>query len=217
MYIINDQNSNQYGQGNENESTVKFSTDVVKPFLVDHSDAYILVTGKIVIVAGDDNTKAAVKNCHPFTRLVIHLNDEDVDTAENLDLIMNLYNLLEYSGNYANTTASMHQFKIQVQSKNTVNNRIVPHNVFVDISDSFKYKSELLGDSTEVNAGDDLNNPLSHRLCKNVKIFVPLKYISNFFRLLELPLINTKLYIELNWRKGSIITDAATNLHQNFK
>ena len=49
-YIINDQNNGQYGKGNENDSTIKFNTEVIKPNLCDYLDAYILVTGDIAVV-----------------------------------------------------------------------------------------------------------------------------------------------------------------------
>ena len=55
--------------------------------------------GDITVVSGDDNTKVAFKNCHPFTRPDIKLNDEGLNTCENLDLIMNMYNSIEYSDN----------------------------------------------------------------------------------------------------------------------
>ena len=117
-YIINDQNNCQYGKGDQNDSTIKFSTDIVKSFLVDYSDAYILVTGDIKVINGDDNTNVAFKSCHPFTGLLVHLNDEHVGTAENLDLTMGcLYNLLEYSDNYADSTAILYQYKRSEQSK----------------------------------------------------------------------------------------------------
>ena len=96
---------------------------------------------------------------------------------------MNMYNLIEYFENYADSTASLYQFKRQ--------------EVKIDNSSSFKYKSGLLGNSTDVNAGTDHNNPLAHRLWKNAQIMVPLKYISAFFRSSELSFINTKLYMEL--------------------
>ena len=75
------------------------------------------MAGNIIIVGGDNNAKVAIKNCHPFTRAVIHLNDEHVDTAETLDLIMNLYNLIKYSDKYADTAASLYQFKKQEQPR----------------------------------------------------------------------------------------------------
>ena len=60
---------------------------------------------------GNDNRRVAIKNCHPFTRACFKLNDEQVDTAENLDLTLNLYNMPEYNDKYANTTASLYQYK----------------------------------------------------------------------------------------------------------
>ena len=57
----------------------------------------VLVTGNTEVVNGDNNTKICFKNCSPFIRCVTHLNDKHIETAEHLDLIMNLYNLIEYS------------------------------------------------------------------------------------------------------------------------
>ena len=96
-YIINDQNNGQYGRGNENDSTIKFETKVIKPNLCDYSDAYILVTEDIKVPDVAANTNVAFKNCAPFTRCVTHINDEHVKTAKNLDIIMTMNNLIEYS------------------------------------------------------------------------------------------------------------------------
>ena len=110
-YIINDQNNGQYGRGNENDSAIKFETKVVKPNLCDYSDAYIFVIGdmKVENVAADTNV--AFKNCAPFTRCVTHIHDEHVETAESLDIIMPMYNLVEYSDNYSDSSGSLYQFK----------------------------------------------------------------------------------------------------------
>ena len=106
-YIINDQNNGQYGNGDENGSAIKFETKVIKPSLCDYSDPYILVTEDITATGGNGNTKIAFKNCAIFTRCVIHINDEHVETAENLDIIMPLYNLIEYFDNYADSSGSL--------------------------------------------------------------------------------------------------------------
>ena len=102
-YIINDQNNGQYGEGHENDSTIKFETKVIEPNLCDYSDAYILVAGdiKVTNIAADANV--VFKNCAPFTRCVTHINDEHIETAENLDIIMSMYNLIEYSDNYSDS------------------------------------------------------------------------------------------------------------------
>ena len=88
-YIINDQNNGQY----DKNSTIKFNTEVIKQNLCDYSDAYILVIGNVKII----NENA---------------NDTHVETAENLQLVMKHYNLLEYSQNYQDTVGSLYQFRI---------------------------------------------------------------------------------------------------------
>ena len=194
-YIINDQNNGQYGEGDNSDDMVKIDTDVVKPFLCDYADAYILVTRKITVEGGNANTKAAFKNYHLFTKGKIHLNDTHVDESDNLDLIMNMYNLIEYSDKYSDSTGSFCQFKRQEPLDNNAN-------LTVAGSSSFKYKSNLLGDAIVEN---------NNAVWKNAKIIVPLKYISSFFRSLEIPLINTKLFIEMNYSKNSIISNVDGN------
>ena len=103
-FIINEQNNGQNGRGNENDSTIKFETKAIKLDLYDYSDAYILVTGEIKIADIAADTNVAFKNCAPFLRCVTHINDEHVETAENLDIIMPMYNLIEYSDNYADSS-----------------------------------------------------------------------------------------------------------------
>ena len=61
-------------------SIVRFDTEILRPFLCDYSDAYILVTGNIKVQNGNDTTRVAIKNCHPFTRATFKLNNEHVDT-----------------------------------------------------------------------------------------------------------------------------------------
>ena len=110
--------------------------------IVKYSDAYILVTGDITALVGDNNnTNVCFKNCNIFSRYVTHLNDEHVETAENLYLVMNMYNLIEYSDNYSDTSGSLSQFK---RDKQPLNNAGNVDNVTVDNSSSFKYKSHLL-------------------------------------------------------------------------
>ena len=110
-YIINDRNNGQYDEGTQNDKTTKIDTEVVKPFLCDYADAYILVTGDITVAEGNINTKVAFKNCHPFTKSEINLNNEHVESADNLYLLMSMYNLIEYSDNYSDSTAPLYHYK----------------------------------------------------------------------------------------------------------
>ena len=197
-YIINDQNNRQYGTGNENDSTIKFETKFTKPNLCDYSDAYILVTGDIKIADIAADTNVSFKNCAPFTTCVTHINDEPVETAENLDIIMPMYNLIEYSDNYANSSGGLYQFK---RDESPTNNAGNPNNAALDNSASFKYKASPLG-----KPDDDGND----RSLKNTKIVVPLKFLSNSFRSLEMPLINRKNHSELNWNNNCVMYGADT-------
>ena len=123
------------------QSAVKFNTEIVKPFLCDYSDTYILVTGDIKVAAANNDKRVAIKNCHPLTRAFLELNGEQVDTAGNLDLTMSIYNTLEYSDNYADTTGSVYQYKRPEQSKGN-NNALA--NLTLNGSSSFKYQSGLI-------------------------------------------------------------------------
>ena len=190
-YIINDQNNGQYGRGNKNDSTIKIESKVIKPNLCDYSDAYILVTGDIKVAAVAADTNVTFKNYAPFTRCVTHINNEHVETAENLDIIMSMYNLIEYSYNYAYSSESLYQFKRDESPMINAGNTL---NVALDNSISFKYKASLLGKADDAGGND--------RSLKNKKIVMPSKYLSNFFRSLEMPLINCKIHLELNWNNN---------------
>ena len=91
--------------GADNTVTIKYDTRVLKPNLCDYPEAYILVDGTIRAAAADNNTRLALKNCAPFTKCNLEINDEHVDTTENLDIVMPMYNLIEYSDNYQDSSA----------------------------------------------------------------------------------------------------------------
>ena len=95
-YVINDQNNTDYGEENEDSTKIKFETKVIKSSLCNYLDAYILVTGNITATVGDANTRVAFKNCAPFTKCITHINNEHVDSAHSLDIIIHMYNLIEY-------------------------------------------------------------------------------------------------------------------------
>ena len=161
MVFINDQNNTDYGEGKENGTTVKFETQVIKSNLCDYSDAYILVTGDITATGGDANTRIAFKNCAPFTKCITYINDQHVDNADNLDVIMPMYNLIEYSDNYSDSSGSSWRFKKDEQNMNNGNLA----NVTTDDSSSFKYKSSFFKPLTGADNG----------VFKNVKIVVKIK------------------------------------------
>ena len=85
-------------------------------------------------------------------------------------------------------------------------------NVNTNDSSSFKYNSSLLEGLTTRDVAANVNPDIAnaHRLFLNAQITVPLKYVSSFFRSLELPLINTKLHLEVNWTKNTVMSNVAS-------
>ena len=133
-YLINDQNNTNYCDGDENGATIKFETKVIRSNLCDYSDAYILVKGDITATGCDANTKVAFKNCAPFTKCITHINDEHVDNADNLNIVKPMYNLIEYSDNYSDTSGNLWQFKRDEQNMKNGSSA----NVTTDDSSSLK-------------------------------------------------------------------------------
>ena len=195
-YIINEENNTNYGvnkdTGADNPDTIKYDTRVLKPNLCDYADAHILVDGTIRAANALNAIRLALKNCAPFTKCNLEINDEHVDTAENLDIVMPMHNLIEYSDNYQDSSATLYQYKRDEPPEDDAFADLTADNL-----DSFKYKIKLLGNVTEV-AGDAAG---VRRL--NVKVVVPLKYLINFFRSLEMPLINCKIKSNLTWKTES--------------
>ena len=187
-YIINDENNTNYGvnkdTGENNPDTIKYDTRVLKPNFCDYADAYILVDGAIRAAAANANSRLAFKNCAPFTKCNLEINDEHVDAAENLDIVTPMYNLIEYSDNCQDSSATLYQYKRDEPPEGDP----IP-NLAVDKSSSFKYKVDLLGDPV-------VANNIARR---NVKVVVPLKYLSKFFR----SLINCIIKLNLTWKKNA--------------
>ena len=192
-YVIDSQTTKgKYKQGD----TIKFETETIKSSLCDYSDAFILVTGNIT-VAADDNTDVAFKNCAPFSTCKTKTNDIFVGEVNHIYIAMPIYNLTECSNNYSDTSGSLRQFKRDEISANNAD-------LAINNSESFEYKAALLGKTA-----DAVNNTNSS--VKEAKIVVPLKYLSNFWRSLEMPLINCKVYLELNWIEDCILSSAGNS------
>ena len=108
---INDESKATYNVN----SQIKFKTTMLKSSLCDYSDAYILVKGTIsvnntaAVDADVNNTgkKVIFKNCAPFTNCISEINNTQVDNAKDIDIVMPMYNLIEYSDKYTKTSGSL--------------------------------------------------------------------------------------------------------------
>ena len=134
-YIIDSESNGNYSHNNP----IKFLTSSLESSLCDYSDAYILVTGNMTATGGNNNTKVAFKNCAPFKDCRTEINDTFVDYANFINITMSMYNLIEYSDNYSDTSGSLWNFKRDEIEEDV--------DLTIDNASSFKYKENLIGNT----------------------------------------------------------------------
>ena len=130
---------------------ISFKTSVLRCSLCDYSDAYILVKGNISVnnTAAEDadtnnsNKKVIFKNCSPFTYCISKINNTQVDNAKDVDIVMPIYNLIEYSNNYSETSGSLWQYCKHIPAVNNGGN-IVDFNGAI-AAGSFNFKTKITG------------------------------------------------------------------------
>ena len=136
---INDESKGTY----DINSQIKFKTTMLKSSLCDCSDANILVKGKITITGAgadaaakqaDERDKGvAFKNCASFTSCISEMNNTQIDNAKDIDIVIPMYNLIEYSDNYSKTSGILWQYY-----RDELNNNLAD-------SESFKSKTKITG------------------------------------------------------------------------
>ena len=162
---INDESRGAYNVN----SQIKFKTTMLKSSLCDYSDAYILVKGTNTAAQGaaanNTNKKVIFKNCASFTNCISEFNNTQIENAKDIDIVMPMYNLIEYSDNYAKTTGRLWQYCKDIPARDA-NDDII---IFADgnTTDSFKFKLKIT--SRTENDGT-----------KDVEIMVLLKYLRIF-------------------------------------
>ena len=171
--------------------------------LCNYSDAYILVKGTFTVngvVNGAENgilrsnRPVILKNSAPFVSCITRINGELIEDADDLDIVMPMYNSLEYSKNYRKTIWSLYNYYKDELSDVTNPNNFANRNVVN--SETFKYKNKITGNTYNVAAGaagHDANKIGK----KNVELAIPLKYLGNFWRALNIPLISCEVSLEL--------------------
>ena len=176
---------NDESRGNYANSDIRFKTTILRSNLCDYADSYILVKGIITITGagGDDaaarqadetNKGVAFENCAPFTKCISRINNTGIDNAHDIDIVMPMYNLIKYSDNYSKTSGTLWQYYKDEPKSNLTDSK------------SFKSKEKITG------------NTSSNGNTKDVQIIVPLKYLRNLWRTLEMPLINCEVHFLLS-------------------
>ena len=188
---INDESRGTYNVN----SQIKFKTTMLKSSLCDYSDAYIPAKRTISVnntaaaaaaadAANNTNKKVIFKNCAPFTNCISEINNTQVDNAKDIDIVMPMHNLIEYGDNYAKTSGSLRQCCLDIPPLDDDN--VITFFTEANGTDSFNFKAKITGQT-----GDNGT--------KDVETMVPLKYFSNFWRTLEMPLINCEVNLILTW------------------
>ena len=157
-----------------------FDTNFDDKDLCDFTDVYIIVKGVIAVTYPDNakrNKAVAFKNNAEFINYISKINGVQIDNAEDLDIVMPMYNLLEYSKNYRKTTGSLWNYY-----------RDEPSNPLSSNSESFKYKTSITGNTYSVGEGEAGYD--SSKVGKNeTEVVIPLKHLSKFWRTFNIPLM----------------------------
>ena len=208
-YVKSKSLSNTY---NENKS-IRFKTPMLRSNLCDYSDAYKLVKGTISVTAPGVNSNAdnirdkrnrslILKNNAPFVSCITRNNGELIEDADDLDIVMPIFNLLEYSKNYRKAIGSLYNY-YRDELTNDHNDNFA--NINVVYSEAFKYKNKITGNTYNVDAGAQ-GYDVNKNGTQEVELTIQLKYLGNFWRALNIPLISCEVSLELKWDKNCVIT-----------
>ena len=157
--------------------------------LCDYSDASIIVKGRVSVRGTNNahtrNKKLTFKDNAPFRSCVSKINNTFTYNAENLDIVMPMYNLLQYSDNYYKRSGNLwnnyrDEINDSANENNDVNNYRINNNK-TTTSKSFEYKTKIIR-----RMPNDIN-------ILDAEVVVPLKYLSNIWRSLDLPLTNCEI------------------------
>ena len=147
-FEINDESRGTYNTN----SQIRFKTSMLRTSLCDYSDVYILAKGTITVAntaaagaaTNNSNKKIIFKNCAPFTSCISRINNTEIDDAQYIDVVMPLYNLIEYSDNYSKTSGILFQY---CRDEPATNNNNIEFVDFIDanLTYSFNLKVKLTG------------------------------------------------------------------------
>ena len=140
---------------------------MLRSSLCDYSDAYISVKEIITVentgtavAPNNRNKKVIFKNCAPFTECISEINNKEIDRAKDVDVVISMYNLIEYSEKYLKTSGSLWQY---YKDESFIDN----NGNIIDVPDNpdntlFKYKQKITGQTENDST-------------KDVQIMIPLK------------------------------------------
>ena len=195
---VQSQSGNTYNMS----KPIRSKTPMLRSDLCDYSDAYVWVKGKITVTNPNNNAnfdrRLTLKNNAPFISCISKINGELVENPEDLDIVKPIYNLLEYRKNYEKTSGSLFNYYRDEPNKAEIANGNGAINISIRNSKSSDYKIEIIG---SLDAGESEK--------EHVTIAIPLKYLGNFWRSLDMPLINCEITLILSWYKECVLLGRA--------
>ena len=208
---------NGYSENKE----IRFKTAMLRSDLCDYSDVFVEVSANIVVKvnrANADNVNIfngnnvtsertfILKNNAPFVSFITKINGELIENAEDIDVVMPMYNLIEYSKNFRKTNGSLHNY-YRDKPKNEVDNNFA---YSIKNSASYDYKAKIterFANFVVAAVGENDGLELAAII---TKIIVPLKHLGNFWRELGMPLINCEVEFKLKWNTNCVLVNKAT-------
>ena len=177
--------------GNYNvNKEIRIKTSLLRSDLCDFSDVYIVVKGTITFGGENDankrNKSVAFKTNAPFFNCISKSNGVQTDNVEDLDVVMPMYSLIECGKSYRKTTGSLWWNYYRDE----------PSNPLSSFSESFKYKTNNTG-----------KTPNNNDAFEDIKVVVPLKHLGNFWRTLNIALINCEIELILSWSKNCALAE----------
>ena len=202
---INDESRRRYNVSYQ----IKFKTSTIRWNLCDYSDVYIHVKETITVPntgtgasPNNKNKKVIFVNCGPFINCISEIINTQVNDAHDIDVVMPMYNLMEYSDTYSKTSENVWQYNRDEPTLSNNGNLIdFPNDNISSIS--FKHKQQI-------------TRQTGNNRTKDVEIMVSLKYLSNFWRTFQMPLINCEISLILTWSKNCFLV-ASTAVNQEPK
>ena len=160
---------------------------MLRSSLCDYSDAYIVLSRTIIVAeiaagGGNNSIQVVFKNFDPFNNCISEINDTQRGNAKDIDVVMSIYNLIEYSKNYSKTLGGLWQYYVDKPALNDASALAT----FTGNGVSFKFKQKIT--SSTGNNGK-----------RSVEIVVLLNNLSNFWWTLGISLINCGINFILNW------------------
>ena len=184
---------------------IKFKTLMLRSRFCNYSDAYVLVSGTITVAEvvpdrRNNGIQVVFKNCTPFTNCISEINNTHIDNAKDVDVAMPVQNSIEYRDDYSKALGSLWQYYKDESALNDPGALAI----FPGNSTLFKCQQKLTGST-------------GNYVTENVEIMVTLKYLSNFWRTLEITLINSEINLILTWSANCVISNATANKATKFE